>query len=125
MKSKPDATDVHIGARIRSRRMQTGKTQEWLADQLGLSFQQVQKYEKGTNRVGGSRMQQIATALNVPPAYFFKDLPGVGEVDASADAALIAFTTSRDGLAIVAAWAKLRPKMRGIFAELVETMAEV
>ena len=61
-KTKPDPTDVHAGSRVRSRRMQLGKSQEWLADQLGLTFQQVQKYEKGTNRMGSSRLQQIATA---------------------------------------------------------------
>lgn len=116
--------DVHIGARIRSRRMQLGKSQEWLADQLGLTFQQVHKYEKGKNGARGSRIQQIATALQVPPAFFFKDAPGSTDGDPSADDALRAFTTSRDGLAIVAAWENLKPKMRSVFTDLVRAMAE-
>jgi len=124
-KSKPEKVDIHVGARIKSRRMQLGKSQSWLAEQLGVSFQQVQKYERGTNRVGGSRVQKIATALEVPVAYFFKDAPGsTADVDEHADDALRAFTTSRHGLAIVEAWANLRPKLREIFAHLVETMAE-
>ena len=105
--------------------MQLGKSMEWLADQIGLTFQQVQKYEHGTNGVRGSRMQQIATALEVPAAYFFKDVPGgTYGADDDADKALRAFTTSRDGLEIVAAWENLKPKMRGVFADLVRTMAE-
>jgi transcriptional regulator with XRE-family HTH domain len=127
MKKTLNPVDVHVGGRIRSRRMQLGFSQEFLADQIGLTFQQVQKYEKGANGVRGSRMQQIANVLTVPPAYFFKDAPG-GEganVDAGADDALRAFVTSRDGLAVVAAWENLKPKLRGLFAQLVETMAEV
>lgn len=124
-KKLPRPVDVHIGSRIRSRRMQVGKSQEWLAEKLGLTFQQVQKYEKGTNGVRGSRMQQIATALDVPPAYFFENIPTSGPAgDVHADAALRAFTTSRDGLEIVAAWEGLKPKMRSVFADLARTMAE-
>ena len=62
-KKSTNPVDHHIGLRIRSRRLALDKSQEWLGDQLGLTFQQVQKYEKGTNRVGGSRMAQIASAL--------------------------------------------------------------
>lgn len=125
MKKNLNPVDVHIGSRIRSRRMQLGKSQEWLAEKLGLTFQQVQKYEKGTNGVRGSRMQQIANALEVPPAYFFKDAPdSAAGVENDADKALRAFTTSRDGLEIVAAWENVRPKLRGLFADMVKAMAE-
>lgn len=124
MKTKPNEVDAQIGARIRSRRMQIGKSQEWLGDQVGVTFQQIQKYERGWNGVRGSRMQQIASALSVPASYFYKDVPGGTDVDNDADKALRAFTTSRDGLKIVAAWDGLKPKLRGIFAELCETMSE-
>ncbi len=69
----PLPADVAIGAKIRLRRMELGMSQEKLGDLLGVTFQQCQKYEKGTNRVGGSRLDQIARALGVKPAYFFGD----------------------------------------------------
>ena len=69
-------------------------------------------------------MQQIANALQVPPAFFFKDAPGSTDGDPNADDALRKFTTSRDGLEIVAAWENLKPKMRSVFADLVRVMAE-
>jgi transcriptional regulator with XRE-family HTH domain len=72
MKKSPNPTDKTVGARVRLARMEMGKSQEWLGDQLGLTFQQVQKYEKGTNRIGSSRMVQIAKALNRPVAWFFE-----------------------------------------------------
>jgi transcriptional regulator with XRE-family HTH domain len=66
----PNAIDVHIGRRIRARRGHLGMSQKNLASALGLSFQQVQKYEKGVNRVGGSRLQQISDALGIEPSHF-------------------------------------------------------
>lgn len=74
-KKKPNPIDVHIGARIRLRRNMIGMSQEKLGEALGITFQQIQKYEKGTNRVGGSRLQAIAQHLNVPVAHFFEDAP--------------------------------------------------
>ena len=75
-KKKPNPTDVHVGSRIRLRRNMLGMSQEKLGESLGITFQQIQKYEKGTNRVGASRLQAIATILGVPVAFFFEDLPG-------------------------------------------------
>ncbi len=72
----PDATDVHVGGLIRLRRVNMGISQEKLGEEIGVTFQQVQKYEKGANRVGSSRLQAIATALNVTPAFFFQGAPG-------------------------------------------------
>lgn len=72
----PDPTDVHVGGRIRTRRMFIGMNQEGLAKALGLTFQQVQKYEGGTNRVSASRLSQIADVLGVEVSYFFADLTG-------------------------------------------------
>ena len=69
----PRPVDVEVGRRIRSRRLALGMSQEKLGEALGITFQQIQKYEKGTNRVGASRLAQIATTLDVSPAYFFPD----------------------------------------------------
>lgn len=123
-KKAPDPIDVHVGARMRSRRMQLGKSQTDVAKALGVTFQQCQKQERGSNRVSASALLKIAAILKVPPSYFFEGAPGATGGDTEADTALRAFTTSRDGLAIVDAWDKLKPKMRGLFAELVHTMAE-
>ena len=83
----PDPIDVQVGARIRTRRLLIGMNQETLAKALGLTFQQVQKYEGGANRVSASRLSQIAEVLGVPIAYFFADLDadggaGAAELDA-------------------------------------------
>lgn len=75
MKS-PDPIDVHVGGKIRARRNELKMSQQTLAAALGLTFQQVQKYEKGTNRVGASRLQQIANTLLTTPAFFFEGAPG-------------------------------------------------
>ena len=79
---KPNPVDVHVCSRVRLRRMLLGMSQEKLGETLGLTFQQVQKYEKGTNRIGASRLHQIGNVLGVPVSYFFEDLTG----DASAKA---------------------------------------
>jgi len=79
----PDPIDVQVGARVRTRRLLIGMNQETLANALGLTFQQVQKYEGGANRVSASRLSQIAEILDVPIAYFFSDLePADGGLDA-------------------------------------------
>ena len=71
-KKSPNPIDVHVGTRIRTRRLELGISQEKLADGLGLTFQQVQKYEKGTNRVGASRLQAISAVFKVPISFFFE-----------------------------------------------------
>ena len=68
---KPNPIDIHVGSRVRLRRTMQGVSQEKLGEALGVTFQQVQKYEKGTNRIGASRMQQIAEVLKVPVSFFF------------------------------------------------------
>ncbi len=84
----PDPIDVHVGTRVRTRRLLIGMNQETLAKALGLTFKQVQKYEGGTNRVSASRLSQIADILGVPISYFFSDLepdgaePSLGELAA-------------------------------------------
>ncbi len=79
---KPNPVDVHVGSRVRLRRTLLGMSQEKLGDAIGLTFQQVQKYERGANRVGASRLYDLARVLDVPVSYFFEEL---GEASSSAD----------------------------------------
>lgn len=74
-RGKPNAVDIHVGKRIRQRRTLLGMSQERLAEALDLTFQQVQKYERGTNRIGAGRLWELAVALDVPMTYFFDELP--------------------------------------------------
>src|SRR6476469_8445027 len=100
-KKTPNPTDKHVGSRVRMRRMMLGMSQEKLGDALHLTFQQVQKYEKGTNRIGASRLQQIAHFLQVPVSFFFEgapDLPGNGAGDAPSPAYISDFLATADGL---------------------------
>lgn len=78
--SRADPVDLLVGQRLRSLRKGAGVSQTALADKVGLTFQQVQKYEKGANRISASRLVHIGRALNVPPAYFFGDPDGLAEV---------------------------------------------
>ena len=73
--TRPSPIDVHVGSRVRLRRTLLGMSQERLGDQLGLTFQQVQKYERGVNRVGASRLFDLARVLDVPISFFFDDMP--------------------------------------------------
>lgn len=129
-KKKPNPTDVHVGSRIRLRRNLLGMSQERLGEKLGITFQQIQKYEKGTNRVGASRLQAIATILGVPVSFFFEHAPG-GEAgaagghppDVSAVSA-IDFCTSSEGLQLNRAFIRVRdPKVRRRIIELVKSLA--
>ena len=79
-KKAPNPIDKHVGSRVRMRRMMLGMSQEKLGNGLGLTFQQVQKYEKGTNRIGASRLQQISQILQVPVSFFFEGAPTVAAV---------------------------------------------
>jgi transcriptional regulator with XRE-family HTH domain len=74
--ANPDPVDVHVGSRVRLRRTLLGMSQEKLGAALGLTFQQVQKYERGTNRIGSSRLYQLSRILDVPVSFFFDDMPG-------------------------------------------------
>lgn len=87
----PSPIDVHIGSRVRARRVLLGLSQEKLAEALGLTFQQVQKYEKGANRIGASRLLRIAGILNVSIDFFFEDAPGLPRTGPAEDGAVAAF----------------------------------
>jgi len=77
VKKPPSPVDKYVGSRVRMRRKMLGMSQEKLADGLGLTFQQVQKYEKGANRIGASRLQQISHILQIPVPFFFEGAPHV------------------------------------------------
>src|SRR5690349_22462530 len=103
-KKAPNPIDKHVGSRVRMRRMMLSMSQEKLGDALGLTFQQVQKYEKGTNRIGASRLQQISTILQVPVAFFFEGVPEVAtgraqSKDAPSPSYVSDFLATSDGLA--------------------------
>ena len=111
----PNAIDQHVGDRVRMRRKMQGMSQENLGDALGLTFQQVQKYEKGTNRIGASRLQHIASIQQVPISFFFEGAPGSSYVLDGALPSTYAsdFLATSDGLALFNAYmhvqnAKLR-----------------
>jgi transcriptional regulator with XRE-family HTH domain len=119
-KKSTNPVDHHIGLRIRSRRLALGKSQEWLGEQLGLTFQQVQKYENGVNRVGGSRMVQIASALQTDPSFFFEGAPSNEAVGASKsvngkrtpDDPLDGFLATRTGIELARAFVKIKKSSR-------------
>lgn len=116
----PRAVDKHIGARIRMRRGELGIGQAALGDKLGVSFQQVQKYEKGANRVGGSRMAAIAEVLQVDVGFFYLDSPGV---TGPCDSVMDNFMASRDGLMIAQAFVRIaNPEVRAAIAGFVRQM---
>ncbi|MBL4614923.1 MAG: helix-turn-helix transcriptional regulator, partial [Magnetovibrio sp.] len=72
----PRPVDVHVGARLRQRRTLLGMSQEKLGEAVGLTFQQIQKYERGANRIGASRLYQLSNVLDVSVSYFFEEMPG-------------------------------------------------
>lgn len=128
-KKTPNPIDVHVGSRIRLRRTMLGLSQEKLGDRLGITFQQVQKYEKGTNRVGASRLQNIAGILNVPAAFFFEDAPGENVVEAgglaeSSTSYVVNFLSSSEGVQLNRAFVKISdPKVRRRIIDLVRSLA--
>ncbi len=129
-KKKPNPTDTHVGSRIRLRRNMLGMSQEKLGENLGITFQQIQKYEKGTNRVGASRLQAIANILSVPVAFFFEDLPGEetagnrGFAEDPSTAFAIDFCTSAEGLQLNRAFVRIQDqKVRRRIIDLVKSLA--
>lgn len=124
-KSEIHAVDFHVGARVRSRRTQLGMSQSDLGDALGITFQQIQKYEKGTNRISSSRLHQLAIILKVTPPYFFEDpLAAVAADHNKSDAsAFDEFCASRDGVALMQAFVKLDKVTQHTIAKLVAEIA--
>jgi transcriptional regulator with XRE-family HTH domain len=114
--------DRHVGLRIRMRRKEMSVSQERLAEALGITFQQVQKYERGANRVSASKLWEIARALNTSVGYFYEGLAGAAAADAALDAQ--AFLSTEDGVALMAAFPRIgEPPVRRKLLELVRTLA--
>jgi transcriptional regulator with XRE-family HTH domain len=130
VKKPSNPVDKHVGARVRMRRLMLGITQQKLGDALSLTFQQVQKYEKGVNRIGASRLQQISEILTVPVSFFFEGVPtlpgrsaGIGE--APSTAYLFDFLATSDGLALVKAFMEINDNiLRRRIVNLVEAIGD-
>jgi len=129
VKKAPNPIDKYVGSRVRMRRMMLGLSQEKLGDALDLTFQQVQKYEKGTNRIGASRLQQISHILEVPVSFFFEGAPTMpGQAGSAGEAPSPAyvsdFLASSEGLALTKAFMHIGdPKVRRRIVDLVEAIA--
>lgn len=125
----PNPVDKYVGSRIRMRRIMLGMSQEKLGESLGLTFQQVQKYEKGTNRVGASRLQQISEILQVPVSFLFEGGPGGtfnanGLSEAPSPAYVSDFLATSEGLALTRAFTRINDsKLRRSIVDLVEQIA--
>jgi transcriptional regulator with XRE-family HTH domain len=125
--------DVHVGSRVRLRRMLLGMSQEKLGEHLGLTFQQVQKYEKGVNRIGASRLFDLARVLGVPVQFFYDEAPSgvqgpgavlAGFAEQPDEGYVVEFLGTREGLELNKAFARVSdPKVRRSIVELVRALA--
>jgi transcriptional regulator with XRE-family HTH domain len=129
---KPNPIDVHVGAQLRLRRTWLGMSQEKLGDAIGLTFQQVQKYERGVNRIGASRLYELSDILDVPVGFFFDGLPrsrdmsrGPGLSEAPA-AAYDPGTVNRESLELARAYKRIAdtPARRSLF-DLIKAIAQI
>src|ERR1700733_5134320 len=128
--------DVHVGSRVRFRRMLLGMSQEKLGEKLGLTFQQIQKYEKGVNRIGASRLFDLAQVLGVSVQFFYEEAPGTaalndgrtfvpeGFIEKPAEGSIVEFLKSRDGLELNRAVVRISDiKARRAIVDLVRSLA--
>ncbi|KAB2916276.1 MAG: helix-turn-helix transcriptional regulator [Hyphomicrobiaceae bacterium] len=128
---RPNPIDVHVGSRVRFRRMLLGMSQEKLGEKLGLTFQQVQKYEKGINRIGASRLFDLAQVLGVSVQFFYEEAPAgetaqfvPGFADKPAEGSIVEFLRSRDGLELNKAFVRISDaKARRAIVDLVRSLA--
>jgi transcriptional regulator with XRE-family HTH domain len=128
-KKAPHPTDMHVGYKVHMRRITMGWSQEKFADALGVSYQQVQKYERGTNRISASRLQRISDILQVPLEHFFDEAPQVkGTIEtkgAPSVTDLSEFVASSEGLALIKAFISIQqPRLRRRIVDLVEEIAD-
>lgn len=129
---EPNRVDIHVGSRMRLRRLLIGMSQEKLGEALGVTFQQVQKYERGTNRIGASRLWDVGQVLEVPISFFFEGLGGydreglrgVAEED-GLEPLVYDFISSSEGVQLAAAFAKIdNSKVRRKLLELIRILAD-
>jgi transcriptional regulator with XRE-family HTH domain len=122
----PHPIDLHVGLRLRMRRKEMRITQERLAETLGLTFQQVQKYERGANRISASRLWEIARMLNAPISYFFEGLASPDDPDAPpVSSTAQQFLMGDEGLELASSFPRLPPAARRQLLGLVRTLAEL
>lgn len=126
---KSNPIDAHVGSRVRLRRMLVGLSQEKLGERMGLTFQQIQKYEKGVNRIGASRLFQLSQILEVPVQFFFEgaqpaeESGAAGFAEPDTEAFLYEFLSTRDGLELNRAFVKIAdPQVRRAIVELVRSL---
>lgn len=131
---RPNPVDIYVGNRVRFRRMLLGMSQERLAEQLGLTLQQIQKYEKGINRIGASRLYDLSQILGVPIQFFYEEAPGTAEAmpldsassggERSAESHIVEFLSSRDGVELNRAFVRISDsKVRRAMIELTRSLA--
>jgi transcriptional regulator with XRE-family HTH domain len=128
-KKVPNVTDQHVGRRVRMRRLMLAMSQEKLAAALGLTFQQVQKYERGANRIGAGRLQHLSHILQVPVSFFFEGAPNASAPHGSNGSALSLaqiddFVSDLDGLRLIRAFMRIdNAAMRRRIVILVQEIA--
>ena len=121
----PDPVDITVGRRIRMRRMMLKKSQSELGETCGITFQQIQKYEKGANRVSASRLQQFAKILNVPVAFFFESVAAKGAKPNAADDLVQQLLATREGIDLTKAFVSIDDKaLRRSIVAVVEEIAK-
>jgi transcriptional regulator with XRE-family HTH domain len=131
---RPNPIDIHVGGRVRMRRMLLGMSQEKLGELLGLTFQQIQKYEKGTNRIGASRLFELSRILAVPVQYFYDEAPmidgavhqnGFAEHGETGTEYVVDFVGSREGIELNRAFLRISSaKVRRSIVDLVRSLAD-
>ncbi len=131
---RPNPMDAHVGSRVRLRRMLLGMSQEKLGESLGLTFQQVQKYEKGVNRIGASRLFELSKVLGVPVQFFYEQAPEIegvsdgnfapGFTERGNETYVVDFLSTREGLELNKAFVRISdPKVRRAIVELIRSLA--
>jgi transcriptional regulator with XRE-family HTH domain len=129
VKKSPNATDIYVGARVRMRRLMLDMSQTDLAEAIGLTFQQVQKYEKGTNRISASRLQQLSRVMEVPIPFFFEGAPNPTKTskqaaDSPSPTYVSDFLATSDGLKLIKAFTIIEsPPLRRAIVSVVKTLA--
>jgi transcriptional regulator with XRE-family HTH domain len=130
MPRSPTAVDQHVGARMRAARLEAGKSQTEVADAIGITFQQVQKYEKGTNRISAGTLHELARLFDTPVQFFFGGIDGAvsrrgNSQGIAALDPLTRFGGTPDGMKIVVAFAKASPSLRRVLAQHVSDVVRL
>jgi transcriptional regulator with XRE-family HTH domain len=130
MKKSPNPVDKHVGSRMRTRRLLAGMSQEKLGGALGITFQQIQKYEKGTNRISASRLQQVSRVLGVPVEYFYEGGPQLegpqpGFADGGASDYVSDFLLTNEGVQLMRAFLRIKDAaVRRRVIDLIDALGE-